>query len=70
MDKVIFQPFKYQPEEGFKICPECDGAGEAEYEVAVSAPMAWRGGWLEDQLMECQMCHGDGEVEDENWGSE
>lgn len=48
-----------------KPCPECGGEGECEYEVAVSAPMAWNGGWLEGRIMECQLCEGSGEVDDE-----
>lgn len=48
-----------------KTCPECGGKGECEYEVAVSAPMAWNGGWLEGRIMECQLCEGIGEVDDE-----
>ena len=45
-------------------CPECGGEGECEYEVEVSAPMAWSGGWLEGRIMECQLCEGTGEVDD------
>jgi len=52
-----------------KTCPECGGLGQCEYEVAVPAPMSWRGGWLEDQLMECELCGGVGEIEDEDDGS-
>jgi hypothetical protein len=26
--------------------------------------MAWRGGWLEERMMECQLCEGTGEVND------
>tara|TARA_R100001510_G_C7455520_1_gene78430 strand:- start:255 stop:425 length:171 start_codon:yes stop_codon:yes gene_type:complete len=48
-----------------RTCPECGGEGECEYEVAVSAPMAWTGGWLEGRIMECQLCEGSGEVDDE-----
>ena len=46
-------------------CPECGGAGKCEYEVAVPAPMAWRGGWLEGRIMECELCGGSGEIENE-----
>ena len=49
-----------------KTCPECSGAGECEYEVAVPAPMAWNGGWLEERIMECQLCEGTGEVYDDD----
>ena len=52
-----------------KTCPECGGEGQCEYEGAVPAPMAWRGGWLEDQLMECELCGGVGEIDDEDDGS-
>jgi hypothetical protein len=27
--------------------------------------MSWRGGWLEDLMMECELCHGSGELDDE-----
>ena len=55
---------KLEPDQDYyKVCPECDGYGECEYEVAVPAPMAWRGGWLEDRLLTCQKCEGHGEVE-------
>ena len=47
-----------------KTCPECGGEGECVYEVEVPAPMAWRGGWLEERMMECQLCQGTGEVDD------
>lgn len=46
-------------------CPECGGEGQCEYEVAVPAPMAWRGGWLEGRMMECELCGGSGEIENE-----
>ena len=46
-------------------CPECGGEGQCEYEVAVPAPMAWRGGWLEGRIMECELCGGSGEIEND-----
>ncbi len=52
-----------------KPCPECGGEGQCEYEVPVPAPMSWRGGWLEDRLMECELCGGSGEIEDEEEGT-
>jgi hypothetical protein len=27
--------------------------------------MAWRGGWLEGRMMECELCGGSGEIENE-----
>lgn len=48
-----------------KPCPECGGEGECEYEFAVPAPMAWNGGWLEGRILECELCGGTGEDEDE-----
>ena len=49
---------------GMTACPSCGGEGRREYEVAVAAPMAWSGGWLEGRIMECQLCEGTGEVDD------
>ena len=46
-------------------CPECGGEGVAWYEVAVSAPMAWRGGYLSERQMECELCRGSGLVDEE-----
>ena len=51
-------------------CPECGGEGECEYEVEVSAPMAWNGGWLEGRIMECQLCAGTGEVDEDDEAEE
>jgi hypothetical protein len=48
-----------------KTCPECGGEGKCEYEVSVPSPMSWRGGWLEDRLLECELCGGSGELEDD-----
>ena len=41
-------------------CGECQGEGRAVYEVAV--PDYMRGGYLDEQEMECQACNGDGFV--------
>lgn len=46
-------------------CPECGGRGVAVYEVGVAAPMAWRGGEIEDREMECELCGGSGDVDEE-----
>jgi hypothetical protein len=27
--------------------------------------MAWRGGWLEGRMMECELCGGSGEIEND-----
>ena len=43
-----------------KECEECQGQGRAVYEVAV--PDYMRGGYLDEQEMECQSCNGDGFV--------
>ena len=48
-----------------KTCPECGGEGQCEYEVSVPSPMSWRGGWLEDRLLECELCGGSGEIKDD-----
>jgi len=44
-------------------CPDCAGYGECLQEVAVSAPMAWRGGYLDEKWAECPTCEGLGLVE-------
>ena len=46
-------------------CPECDGKGVAWYEVKVAAPGDWRGGYLTEKEMECHLCEGSGEVDEE-----
>ena len=46
-------------------CPSCDGEGRCWYEVQYAAPMAWRGGYLEEKEMECHLCEGSGEVDEE-----
>jgi len=50
-------------------CPRCDGKGVAWYEVKVSAPMAWRGGYLDEVEMECHVCGGSGEVDEDDAGA-
>lgn len=57
---------------GEKECPECDGAGEVEYEVGVPAYGAPLGGELEVYVGECENCNGNGWIEfdgmdDDNW---
>ena len=42
-------------------CPECQGSGEAEYEVAVVDYVC--GGYYTDQTMTCQLCDGFGLIE-------
>jgi hypothetical protein len=32
--------------------------------------MAWNGGWLEDRIMECQLCEGTGEVDEDDEAEE
>lgn len=44
-------------------CPECDGEGRLEYEIAVPDFGAYRGGELQGKIMDCEMCEGCGEVE-------
>jgi len=46
-------------------CPSCDGEGRCWYEVQYAAPMAWRGGYLEEKEMDCHLCEGSGEVDEE-----
>lgn len=48
------------------VCPECNGDGRCEYEVAVPDPMAWRGGELRGVMMDCELCGGSGEVENDD----
>jgi ssDNA-binding Zn-finger/Zn-ribbon topoisomerase 1 len=60
---------------GQKDCPECEGSGEAEYEVGVPNYGAWLGGELETRIGECENCNGNGWIEDdgmddENWSDE
>jgi len=46
-------------------CPSCDGKGVAWYEVRVAAPGDWRGGYIDEAEMECRLCEGSGEVDEE-----
>lgn len=46
---------------GYQVCDECGGEGEAEYERAV---VDWNnGGWLEAYTDVCDVCEGEGYVE-------
>ena len=44
-------------------CPHCDGEGQYYAEVAVVDYV--NGGFLDEQLVECEECNGYGEIEDE-----
>jgi|11_taG_2_1085331.scaffolds.fasta_scaffold11113_3 DnaJ-class molecular chaperone len=44
-------------------CDECDGKGEALYEVGVRD--FEHGGYLEDRLLPCHVCDGKGQLEAE-----
>ena len=47
-------------------CPDCDGDGEVEQDYEGGG---YEGGpWVEYRVrwIECERCHGSGEVEDEN----
>ena len=46
--------------------PDCDGDGEVEQEYEVGGYDG--GAWVEYRVrwIECERCHGSGEVEDEN----
>ena len=44
-------------------CPNCDGEGQYYAEVAVVDYV--NGGFLDEQLVECEECNGYGEIEDE-----
>ena len=51
-----------------KDCPECQGEGEIETEVAIADYQC--GGYLRGVTIECYVCGGSGEVEDdiyEDW---
>jgi len=45
----------------WRDCPECNGTGEAEYEVPVVDHV--HGGFLDTEIRECSNCGGSGEVE-------
>ena len=49
---------------GMKLCPECGGYGELEYERPVVNWM--HGGYLEGYMDTCDKCDGEGYVEDED----
>ena len=44
-------------------CPHCDGEGQYYAEVAVVDYV--NGGFLDEQLVECEECSGYGELDDE-----
>lgn len=44
-------------------CPECDGDGQLEYEVAEADWGAPKGGELVGKMMTCELCEGSGEIE-------
>lgn len=44
-------------------CPDCEGMGQYPQETAIAAPMAWRGGYLDEVMAECPRCEGVGLVE-------
>ena len=45
-------------------CPQCGGEGTCAYEEAVVDYE--HGGYLQETYGECDMCHGWGEIEDED----
>lgn len=47
----------------YKECPECLGEGEIETETAVADYQC--GGYLRGVIVECHVCDGSGEVENE-----
>lgn len=53
-------------------CPECDGQGQVEYEIAVHASNSNPYGYLTSKWCECERCFGAGELraEDEDDGAE
>ena len=55
-DKPLQQTFS----ETF-TCPHCDGEGQYYAEVAVVDYV--NGGFLDEQLVECEECNGSGEIE-------
>lgn len=46
-------------------CPECEGAGFAEYEVSVPMSNSNPYGYIKDEWSECETCLGTGEIEEE-----
>lgn len=47
----------------FVVCPQCEGRGEVEYEVAVHASNSNPYGYLSERVDVCDFCGGRGEVE-------
>jgi hypothetical protein len=47
-------------------CPECEGTGQVEYEVAVHASFSNPYGYLTTKYCECERCFGSGELRDES----
>ncbi len=47
----------------FIACPECDGTGEQTRERAVPMSFTNPYGYLEEYQVECDNCHGLGEIE-------
>ena len=43
-------------------CPECDGQGQVEYEVAVPMSFSNPYGYLDTKWCECERCMGAGEL--------
>ena len=51
-------------------CPECEGTGQVEYEVAVHASFSNPYGYLTTKCCECERCFGSGELRDESIDAE
>jgi len=47
----------------FIVCPECDGTGEQTRERDVPMSFTNPYGYLEEYRVECDNCHGLGEIE-------
>lgn len=47
------------------ICPECNGVGTVFYDVVTGGPGSWRGAYITEKEMECEVCFGEGEVDGE-----
>lgn len=45
-----------------KRCPECEGRGEVEYEVAIRMSFSQPHGFLDTRWCECERCMGSGEI--------
>lgn len=67
-DQFVETIWKAQLDAGMKVCPECGGDGELEYERPVVDWM--NGGYLEGYMDVCYNCSGDGFVEDEDEDSD